>query len=198
MVVDKRELTASLTRFYACEGKSAVCVGAGGGLLLPPSSGVTRVVGIDRDAEALRRFRADSKGKWEGVPIRFVPRLFETVRLRGDVVYFEFCMHMMKSPRGALEHARALARDVVVMDHLPGSEWVYYWAGEEEVARSTRALESFGVRRRKTFSAEQRFADGAALAERLAEEGDESKRRVLGLKGAKDIRIRMDYGLYLL
>ena len=198
MAVDRGELTANLTRFYDFGGKSALCVGAGGGLLLDPASGVERVVAIDRDAKSLQKFRAESKTKWAGVPIRFVPRRFETVGLRGDVVYFEFCMHQMEDPRAALEHARSLAPDIVAIDHLPGSKWVYYWAGEDVVLRSTEALESFGVRRRRRFTAEQRFKDWKALAARLSGEGEESRRRVLELKGNKDVRMRMDYGIYLL
>ena len=33
-------------------------------------------------------------------------------------------------------HARTLAPDVVVFDHAPGSEWIYYGAEERLVARS--------------------------------------------------------------
>ena len=198
MVVDKSELAANLRAFYDFQGKSAVCIGAGGGLLLEPASGVARVVAIDRDAEALGRFRAEARTKWAGIPVRFVPRKFESVNPKGDVVYFEFCMHMMKDPRKTLEHARSLAPDIVVIEHLPGSRWVYYWAGEEEVLRTTKALESFGIRRRKRFTAEQRFNDWKALAERLSGQGKESRRRVLELKEAREVRMPMDYGLYLL
>lgn len=198
MVVDRSELTANLQGFYDFEGKSALCVGAGGGLILDPSSGVARVVAVDRDAGALQKFRAESKAKWAGVPLRFIPRKFETVNVRSDVVYFEFCMHMMDDPHKALQHARSIAPDIIVMDHRPGSKWVYYWAGEEEVLRSTKALESFGVRRQKEFVAEQRFKDWEAFAARLSGEGEESRRRVLELKGAEEVHMRMDYGLYLL
>lgn len=198
MVVDRSELAANLRTFYDFEGKSTICVGAGGGLLLEPASGVASVVAIDRDAEALGRFRTEARTKWAGIPIRFVPRDFESVNLQGDVVYFEFCMHMMKDPRGALEHARSLASDIVIMEHLPGSKWVYYWAGEDEVLRCTRTFESFGVRRQKRFTAEQRFNDWNAFAERLSGLGKESRRRVLELKEAKEVHMPMDYGLYLL
>jgi hypothetical protein len=198
MVVDRDELAANLRKFYDFRGKSAVCVGAGGGLLLRPDSGVARVVAIDRDAKALGRFRSEAKTKWAGTPIRFVPRKFESVNPKGDVVYFEFCMHMMKDPRKTLEHARSLAPDIVVIEHLPGSKWVYYWAGEEEVLRCTSVLESFGIRRRKRFTAEQRFKDWKAFAERLAGQGKESRRRVLELKEAREVHMPMNYGLYLL
>ncbi len=198
MVVDRNGLTANLTEFYDFRGKSVLYVGAGRGQLLPPNSGVRSVVAIDCDGKSLQVFRREAKSKWAGIPVRFVPRKFETVDARGDVVYFEFCMHLMEDPQYTLRRARSLAPDVVVMDHLPGSEWVYYWAGEDAVRRSTQTVESFGPRRSKKFTAEQRFEEWEALADRLSEEGEESRRRVLELKGAKDIRMRMDYGLFLL
>ncbi|MDE1858705.1 MAG: class I SAM-dependent methyltransferase [Thaumarchaeota archaeon] len=198
MAVDRAELSANLRAFYDFRGKSAVCVGAGGGLLLDPATGVRSVVAVDRDAEALEKFRAESATKWAGVPIRFVNDMFEDVRASGDVVYLEFCMHQMKDPRWALEHARSLAPDVVVLDHLPRSMWVYYWAGEGDVAKSTETMESFGIRRRSKFTSLQRFKDWKALADRLSGEGEESRRRVLELKDSADVQMAMDYAIYLL
>ena len=198
MVVDRSELTANLMKFYRFKGKSALCIGAGGGLLLDPKCGVAKVVAVDRDAKALQKFREDARTRWAGTPMRFIPRMFEEVNVRADVVYLEFCMHMMEDPRKALEHARSLAPDIVAIDHLPGSRWVYYWAGEKEVSGSTEALESFGVRRRQELAAEQRFEDWRALAARLSEEGEESRRRVMELKGVTGIRMPMDYCIYLL
>ncbi len=198
MVVDRSELTRNLTKFYDFEGKTVLYVGAGGGQLLSPLSGVKSVVAIDSNPDSLEGFRREVKTKWAGISVRFVPRSFEAVDLRGDVVYFEFCLHQMKSPAGALEHASSLASDIVVMDHLPNSEWVYYWAGEPLVLRSTKAIESFGVRRRRRFTAEQIIEGYDALAARLSGLGEESRRRILKLKGTRDITIRMDYGLFLL
>jgi len=198
MVVDRDELTVNLTKFYDFRGKSLLYTGCGLGQLLPPESRVSSVAAIDRDAKALKVFRDVAKTKWAGIPIRFFPRKFETVTVKGDVAYFEFCMHMMDDPKFTLEHARSLAKDIVILDHLPGSKWVYFWAGEEDVLRSTKTIESFGVKRTMKFMTEQRFEDGKALARRLDRVGKEAKRRILELKDAKDIRMRMDYGLYLL
>lgn len=198
MVVDRNKLSADLTDFYDFSGKSVVYVGAGGGQLLSPKSGVRKVIAVDSNAESLKGFRSEAKSKWAGVPIRFVPHEFETVDLPCDVVYFEFCLHHMNDPREALDHARSLAPDIVVMDHLPGSEWIYYGAEEERVLRGAEAAESFGVRRRRRFAIDQKFKDYEELAARLAGEGDVSQRRALELKGRKGIRIRMDYGLLLL
>jgi SAM-dependent methyltransferase len=198
LAVDRSELSSNLAKFYDFRGKSVLYVGAGRGQLLRPTTGVASVVAIDRDPGSLDGFRRDATTEWAGIPIRFVPSAFETVEAKGDTVYFEFCMHYMEDPAKTLEHARSSAQDIVVMDHLPDSEWVYYWAGEEAVRRSTKAIESFGVRRRKASAAEQKFEDWQALATRLTGEGEESSRRVLELKEAKEIRMRMDYCLYLL
>lgn len=198
MVVDRSKLTANLTEFYDFQGKSVLYVGAGGGQLLDPTSGVKEVVAIDIDAKSLKGFRSEAKTRWAGIPIRFVPKSFEKVSERGDVVYFEFCLHEMPNPREALEHAHSLAPDIVVMDHLPKSEWIFYGAEENHVLRSTKAAESFEVRRRKKFRAEQWFKDYEQLAARMAGQGELSGRRVLTLKGAKDIRIPMDCALFLL
>ncbi len=197
-MVDRAELSSNLANFYDFRGKSVLYVGAGRGQLLRPASGPASVVAIDRDPESLDGFRREATTTWTGIPINFIPQKFETIDVKGDAVYFEFCMHYMEDPAWILTHARSLAQDIVIMDHLPESKWVYYWAGEEAVRRSTRAIESFGVKRRKAQTAEQRFEDWNALATRLAEEGEESRRRVLELKGVEDIRMQMDYCLYLL
>jgi hypothetical protein len=198
MVVNRSELTANLTRFYDFNGKAALYVGAGGGQLLGPASGVRKLVAIDSDAESLRGFRNEAKTKWAGIPIQFVPRGFESVDARADVVYFEFCLHEMAHPIKALAHAHSLAPDIVVMDHLPESEWIFYGAEETQVLRSTKTIESFGIRRRESLRTQQRFKDYQELAARLAEAGGKSLQRSLPLKGAKDITIMMDYGLFLL
>ena len=198
MVVDRNKLSADLAEFYDFSGKSVVYVGAGGGQLLSPETGVRKVIAVDSNAESLKVFRSEAKSKWAGIPIRFVPHEFETVDLHGDVVYFEFCLHHMHDSHEALDHARALAPDIVVMDHLPGSKWIYFGAEEERVLHGAEAAESFGIRRGKRLVIDQKFRDYEELAARLAEEGEVSQRRALELKGRKGIRIRMDYGLFLL
>jgi predicted RNA methylase len=198
VVPNRNKLTENLTKFYDFKGKAVLYVGAGGGQLLGPASGASKVVAVDSDAESLVGFRSEAKTKWAGIPVRFVPRSFETVNLTGDVVYFEFCLHEMPDPRKALEHASSLAPDIVVIDHLPKSKWVFYAAEETQVLRGTNAAVSFGIRRRERFTVVQKFNDYEELRARMSEQGVVSRQRVLALKGAKDIRIRMDYGLYLL
>jgi hypothetical protein len=116
----------------------------------------------------------------------------------GDVVYFEFCLHEMMDPYRALLHARSLAPDIVVFDHLPGSEWSFYAAEDDKVRRSGEAMDRFGVRLRKTFCAEQRFRDPAELHAKLAGQGAVAADRARRFAGATDIVIPMNYQLALL
>lgn len=198
MVVDRKELTRRLGGFYDFKGKSILYVGAGGGQLLDPSWRPTKVTAIDSNGKALDNFRNEAMTKWSGIEVDFIPRPFETVRGKADVVYFEFCLHQMDGPMKSLELARSLAEDIVVMDHLPGSEWIFYGAEEDLVERSTKAVEAFGIRKQERLSIEQKFADYEQLAKRMAEVGEESRTRVLRFEGARAISIRMDYGLFLL
>ena len=123
---------------------------------------------------------------------------FEDVNLSGDVVYFEFCLHEMADPIKALGHARALAPDIVVFDHSPGSEWAFFGAEEEKVCRSAEAMARFDIRHRETFRTDQRFSDYPELIAKLSGQGPVANERAQRFAGAADIVIPMDYGLTLL
>jgi len=102
---------------------------------------------IDRDGENLQAFDANifAQGKRDSADV--IVSSFESVTVSGVVVYFEFCLHEMTDPYGALTHARALARNIVVFDHFAGSDWSFYAAEEDKVWRSTDAMKRFGIRR---------------------------------------------------
>jgi hypothetical protein len=198
LVVDRSKLTMELTQFYDFRGKRVLYVGAGGGQLLGPEVGAREVVAIDSNPGSLEEFRKGAKTKWAGTSVQFLPHDFVTIDQRGDVVYFEFCLHEMADPWKALKHAHSLGPDVVVMDHLPQSKWIFYGAEETQVLRSTEAIESFGIRRRESLTTDQQFKDFEELASRMSGQGEVSHQRLLPLKDEVDIRIRMDYGLFLL
>lgn len=86
---------------------------------------IAKLIAIDRDVESLQELKAKSKLPGMCDSIDIVACDFENVRSFGDVVYFEFCLHELDHPEKALSHARTLAPDIVVFDHLPGSEWVF-------------------------------------------------------------------------
>ncbi len=198
MAVDLRELTANLVRFYDFRNKVVLFVGAGGRQLLDPSVGTRKLIAIDQDAAALQELKANIAARGWQSSIEVVASNFEDVRLSGDVVYFEFCLHEMNDPMKSLNHARTLASDIVVYDHSPASEWIFYGAEEDKVGRSAQAMERFGIRRREAFHAEQRFQDHAELLARLAGQGELAIQRAQHFSGATSIAIPMDYEAVLL
>jgi len=188
VAVDCGKLTENLTHFYDFTGKVVLFVGAGGRQLLDSATRARKLIAIDRDAESLRGLRGS---------VDVLGTKFEDVALRGDVVYFEFCLHEMDDPERALAHARSLAPDIVVFDHLPDSEWVFHGAEEDQVRRSGEAMKRFGVRRRQTFRAEQRFQDHAELLAKVTVQGAAAIQRAQRFEGATNIVIPMSYELAL-
>jgi len=198
LATDYAQLTENLLRFYDFRNKVVLFVGAAGRQLLDPSAGTKKLIAIDQDVEGLRELaaRVVARGIQESVEV--VGSKFEDVALSGDVVYFEFCFHEMADPQNALTHAKNLARDVVVFDHSPGSEWIFYGAEEDNVRRSGQAMERFGLRRRERFHTEQRFEDYAELLAKVSPQGPTAIRRVHRFVGATNIIIPMHYELNLL
>lgn len=123
---------------------------------------------------------------------------FEEVTLHGDAVYFEFCSHEMDDPAEALSHAKSLAPDIVVYDHSPGSEWIYFGAEEDKISCNSAAMEHFAIRRRQRFHAEQRFGSYGELLAKVSPQGPLAEERAQRFVGATDIVIRMSYELNLL
>lgn len=197
-MLDYRQLTENLHRFYDFADKVVLFVGAGGRQLLDPSTRTRKLIAIDENAESLKELEANIVAKGMQNSVEIVNSRFEDFTARGDVVYFEFCLHEMDDPQQALSHARRLASDMVVYDHLPGSEWIFYGAEEDKVRRSAEAMERFGVRRRETFRAEQRFANYDELLAKVSVQGATAVQRAQRFAGTTDIVIPMTYGLALL
>ena len=200
MAVDLRELTENLLHFYDFRGKVVLFVGAGGRQLLDPSAGTRRLIAIDQNAEALNQLKANIAEKgWQDC-MEVIASNFDDddVTLSADVVYFEFCLHEMDDPQKSLTHARTLAPDIVVYDHAPGSEWIFYGAEEDKVRDSTAAMQRFGIRRRQAFHAKQRFRNHAELLARMAGQGDVAIQRIQHFMGTTNIAIPMDYEVVLL
>lgn len=198
MATDYGKLTRNLGRFYDFTDKIVIFVGAGGRQLLDRSVRTSKLIAIDQDTEALKELQSKVAAEGTRDCIEVVASRFEDVRLSGDVVYFEFCLHEMDDPGKALAHARALAPDLVVFDHSPGSGWAYYAAEEDKVHRSSEAMRQFGVRRRRTYLTEQRFRDHAELLAKVRGQGSVAIERAQRFAGATDISIPMSYELALL
>ncbi len=198
MAADYGQLTENLRAFYNFADKTVLYVGAGGRQLLDAAAGFKKLIAIDRDPASLSSLRASlATGSMPG-PLELIASCFENVEHAADVVYFEFCLHEMPDPGFALAHARELAPDIVVFDHSPGSDWSFYAAEEDQVRRSNDVMERFGVRRRQTFRAEQRFRYYAELLAKVTAQGSVAAQRARRFVGATDIVIPMNYQLVLL
>ncbi len=198
MATDYAKLSENLRSFYGFGGKVVLYVGAAGRQLLDPATGTKKVIAIDRDVNGLRELKAKVAVQGLQDSIETIAANFEEVTLRADVVYFEFCFHELEDPEKALMHAKSLASDIVVYDHAAGSEWIYYGAEENCVARSSAVMEQFGIRRRQTFQAEQGFADYAELLAKVRPQGPLAIERIQRFVGATSIVIPMSYELNLL
>ena len=198
MATDYAKLTENLCRFYDFRDKVVLFIGAAGRQLLDPATRTRKLIAIDRDVEALRELKANIIAQGLQDSVEVVGASFEEVTSHGDAVYFEFCLHEMDDPEKALVHAKSLAPDIVVYDHSPGSEWIYYGAEENKVSRSSAAMERFGIRRRQTFHAEQWFGNHAELLAKVSPQGPVAIARAQRFAGATNIVIPMGYELNLL
>jgi len=198
LATDYAKLSENLCRFYDFKDKVVLFVGTTGRQLLDPATRTRKLIAIDKDLKALRELKAHLVEKGLQGSVEVCGASFEEVTLRGDAVYFEFCLHERDDPEKALIHAKSLAPDVVVYDHSPGSQWIYYGAEERRVCRSSAAMEHFGIRRRQTFHAEQRFQNYTELLAKVSPQGPLAIERAQRLEGATDIVIPMKYELNLL
>jgi hypothetical protein len=197
VAADYAMLAANLCRFYDFTDKVVLFVGAGGGQLLDCTVRPKKRIAIDPDRKALQALQekavANNLDSFE-----VVASAFDDVALPADVVYFEFCLHEMVDPAGALAHARTLAPDIVVFDHAPDSAWSFYAAEDDKVRWSSEALRSLYIQRCTAFRAEQRFKNYDELAAKLAPQGPLAIQRIAKFAHATNIAIPMDCILALL
>jgi SAM-dependent methyltransferase len=197
MATDYKKLVADLLAFYDFEAKTVIDVGAGGGQLIEYGRIAGRVLALDNDPQALEMLKSNLTTT--GLEGKFMPVLgdFFEVDLRADVVLFEFSLHEMRDPCAAVARARAMAPDVVVFDHGPGSEWSFIAAEEQKVAASWASLSRFPLKKKQIHETFQFFGDYGELYQRV-KQGETSLARIAPYKGQTDIRIPMSYGLALI
>jgi hypothetical protein len=198
VATDRAFLTNHLCRFYDFTNKVVLLVGAGGNQLLDHATKFKKLVAIDRNAEALQDLQTKIAASSNAASVEVLASKFEDVMVRGDVVYFEFCLHEITDPLEALEHAKTLAPDIVVFDHSPDSPWVFHAAEEDLVCRSANAMNHFGIRSRVSFRTGQRFCNDNELLDKIRCQGPIAVQRAQRFVGATNILIPMDCELALL
>jgi tRNA A58 N-methylase Trm61 len=195
MATDTRKVIENLSAVYDFGGRTIIVVGGGGGQFIEYGRSARQILAVDNDAEAIRKLRENLKKA--GLEDKFTPILgdFYEARLKGDGVLFEFCLHEMSDPRAAVQHAQTMAPDVIIIDHWPGSEWSFYTAEAEKVARSWASLESFVFKKRRKYDAVHFFHDYDELCQKLKDQGDLSLARIEKFRSQKNISIPVSYGI---
>jgi tRNA A58 N-methylase Trm61 len=188
----------NIRQFYSFSGKKVLGVGAGGGPLTNLVLESRKLIVIDKDPAAIRQWEAKVIAEGLQDRVEVIHADFCETSPRGDVVYFEFCLHEMNDPRQALRHALTLAPEVLIFDHLPESEWAFHAAEEDKVRRSTDALADFACARHQAFRTEQRFPEYRQLLEKVSCQGEVALQRAERYRDSTGIAIPMTYGLSLL
>jgi SAM-dependent methyltransferase len=198
MATDIKQIIHTLTAYYDFKGKTVLHVGAGGGQILDYAQGTKKVFAVDSDPEAVLRLKVNIVQK--GWDKRFIIRegSFLEMDQKTDVVFFEFCLHEIPDPGGALEHARTLAPHILVLDHAPDSEWAWHTDETEKVRASWAAVQEHNPARMKLFQAFQQFKDVDELTAKVKCQGEESLQRAQKFAGQTNFRIPMPYCIAVL
>jgi tRNA A58 N-methylase Trm61 len=198
MAADYRQMVQNFREFYSFSGKKVLAVGAGGGPLTDLVLESAKLIVIEKEAAAIRQWESKVAAERLQGRVDVIHADFCETSPRGDVVYFEFCLHEMNDPGQVLRHALTLAPEVLVFDHLRDSEWAFHAAEEDKVRRSTDALAELTCMRHQAFRTEQRFKDHQQLLEKVSCQGDLALKRAERYRGVTEIAIPMTYGLSLL
>ncbi len=198
MAADYKQMAQNIREFYSFSGKKVVAVGAGNGPLTDLVLESRELIVIDKDPAAIRFWEARVAAEGLQDRVEVIQADFCETSPRGDVVYFESCLHEMNDPRQSLRHALTLAPEVLIFDHLPDSEWAFHAAEEDKIRRSTEALADFACTRRQAFRTEQRFPEYRQLVEKVSCQGEVALQRAERYRGVTEIAIPMTYGLSLL
>ncbi len=195
MALDIKALLRNLESFYDMTGKSVLHVGAGGGQFVEYLKPAGKVLGIDPDAHgiALLTTALQKAGMTDRYTV--VQKDWFTVTERADVAYFEFCLHEIDDPEGAIRHAQTLAPEILIADHAPESKWSWYAGETEIITRSWGAARKFRIKREESFMAIHRFKDFAELQARLQGLEEPTVTRIRELIGRTDIEIEVPYRL---
>lgn len=198
MATDIAAILRNLESFYDFTDKSVLHVGAGGGQIIGYAAKTRSVLAVDSDPSAVALLEAAIRDR--GLKDRFtvVQREFGAVEAQADVVFFEFCLHEMDDPAGALLHARSIAPEILILDHAPRSRWAWHTCETEKAERSWASVRRGPVVREAFFEAVQEFRDYAELRTRLQPLGAPALSRIRKFEGRRDIRIEMGYAVALL
>ncbi len=193
MAADVNLIVKSLKEFYDFTGKDVINVGAGGGQLISYAHNANSVLAVDTNPIAVDLLgkRIAEEGLSEKVTA--VTSDFCEIEDKKEVIFFEFCLHEMDNPVKALLHAKKLGKKIIIIDHLPESDWAYYALETEKLERSWKAIKKFFPKREKIIDSLQIFGSYEELEAKLSVLGEESLKRIEKLKKDGEIEIEMAF-----
>lgn len=198
MATDLLKIIQNLLEFYSLADQTIITVGAGGGQLIEYGRNAHKVIAIDNDEIALEKLR-DNLIK-SGLVDKFtlVHSDFYLSNHKGDVVLFEFCLHEMNDPELAIRHAQTLASNVLIIDHLPDTDWASIIDEKEKIEKSWSALELFHKRKFQRYDSFQYFTDYEEIYQKVKVQGLNAINRIQNFKDTKQFTIPMSYGIALI
>ncbi|HBZ66794.1 MAG TPA: hypothetical protein DEO70_08140 [Bacteroidales bacterium] len=198
MATDIKKIIANLFAFYDFDDQTIISVGAGGGQFIEYGRASKKVIAIDNDKEALGKLK-DSLEKSKLLDkYTLINSDFILVNRKGDIVMFEFCLHEMKSPEAAINHALTMAPGVLICDHWPNSEWAYIADETEKVINSWETLKRFNIKKIQQYETVQFFHDYEELFQKVNVQGQRSIDRISQFKDEKNFTVPMPYGFVLI
>lgn len=197
MSADIRRIITDLLDYYDFDGQTVISVGAGGGQLVEYARKASCVYAVDCDRMALNRL-CDSLLKLEfAYKFTLVCSGFYSLRIKGDVILFEFCLHEMQDARRAIEYALTLAPVVVLIDHWIDSEWAYVVDESEKVSLSWASMKDY-LSDVRVCNTSQCFVDYDELYQKVKVQGGSVIERIAKYKHQVDFVIPMSYGIALI
>lgn len=198
MAADIKKIIENLFEFYDFNNQTVISVGAGGGQFIEYGHASKQVIAIDNDKESLTRLENSLQKSKLSDKFTLVNSDFYLVNKKGDVVMFEFCLHEMKNPEAAINHALTMAPNILINDHWPGSEWAYIVDEKEKVINSWQAVKRFNLKKIRRYDSFQFFHDYEELFQKVKVQGENSISRISQYKDKKDFTIPMSYGFALI
>lgn len=200
MALDINGVIHKLVEFYNPKGRLLLHVGVGGGAMLAYSSLAKYIVAVDNDARVKDSLKSKlSENKMEGKTQLLIQDFYSIKpKEKFDTVFFEFCLHEMENSARAIEYAKNIAENVVIIDHVPESKWSWYCCETDKIERSWKSMSKLDFVKKKDLCVLQTYSSYDELKNKLSVLGDEAISRIEELKNVENINIEMPYRLALI
>lgn len=195
MAADVIAILKNVLEFADFNNKTVIAVGAGGGQFAEYGKKARRIIAVDSNPEALEALQ--KKVAILNLSDRFEYHAgdFITFSLKGDMVFFEFCLHEMVDPVLALAKAKSMAPQVVIFDHSPDSTWAFIVAEENKAKNVWQVIRAQNPNRVQHFRSVQSFATFVELEAKVMPQGEVSLQRIEKYRGRENFTIPMSYSL---